>query len=56
MARQQNEELTKRTAAYRKLLQREDLTLKMARRKTTFVLVAGIAALALAGWLVGYFG
>jgi hypothetical protein len=55
MARKRNEEPTKRTAAYRNLLQREDLTMKMVRRRTTFVLVGGIAALALAGWLLAYF-
>jgi hypothetical protein len=55
MAPRRNEELTKRTAAYRNLLQHEDLTMKMARRRTTFVLVGGIAALALAGWLLAYF-
>jgi hypothetical protein len=55
MARKQNEEPTKRTAAYRKLLQREDVTLKMVRRRTTFALVGWLAALALAGWLLAYF-
>ena len=55
MARKRNEEPTKRTAAYRNLLQREDLTMKMVRRKTTFVLAGWIAALALAGWLLAYF-
>jgi hypothetical protein len=55
MARKRNDEPTKRTAAYRNLLQREDLTMKMVRRRTTFVLVGWIAALALAGWLLAYF-
>ena len=55
MVRKPREEPTKRTAAYRNLLQREDLTMKMARRKTTFVLVGGIAALAFIGWLLAYF-
>jgi len=50
-----NEEPTRRTAAYRNLLQREDLTMKMVRRRTTLVLVGWIAALALAGWLFAYF-
>lgn len=43
-----------RTAAYRNLLKREDLTMKMVRRRTTFGLAALIAALALAGWLLAY--
>jgi hypothetical protein len=55
MARRRNEEPTKRTAAYRKLLQREDVTLKMVRRRTTFALVGWLAALSLAGWLLAYF-
>jgi hypothetical protein len=55
MAPKRNEEPTKKTAAYRNLLQHEDLTMKMVRRRTTFTLVAWIAALALAGWLLGYF-
>jgi hypothetical protein len=55
MARKRNEEPTKRTAAYRNLLQSEDLTMKMVRRRTNFVLIGGIAALVLAGWLLGYF-
>jgi hypothetical protein len=29
--------------------------MKMVRRKTSFVLVGWIAALALLGWLLGYF-
>jgi len=56
MARHRNEELTKRTAAYRNLLQREDFTMKMARRRTVFVLLGWFAALALAGWALAYFG
>jgi hypothetical protein len=55
MAPKRSEEPGGRTAAYRNLLQREDLTMKMARRRTTFGLVAAIAALALAGWLLAYF-
>ena len=55
MARERKEEPGSRTAAFRNLLQREDLTMKMARRRTRFVLVATIAALALAGWLLAYF-
>ena len=55
MARKRKEDPTKRTAAYRNLLQHEDLTMKMVRRKTTFVLAAWIAALAAAGWLLAYF-
>jgi len=43
------------TAAFRNLLQREDLTMKMVRRRTNFVLLAAIGALALAGWLLAYF-
>jgi hypothetical protein len=43
-----------RTAAYRNLLKREDLTMKMVRRRTAFGLVALVAALALAGWLAVY--
>ncbi len=54
MARRRNEEPTKRTAAYRNLLQREDVTMKRVRRRTTLVLVGWIAALALAGWLLTY--
>ncbi len=56
MAAKQNQELTKRTAAYRNLLQREDLTLKMDRRRTIFALVGWFAALALVGWALAYFG
>ena len=55
MAPKRSEEPGGRTAAYRNLLQREDLTMKMVRRRTTFGLVATIAALALAGWLLAYF-
>lgn len=55
MARQRDEDPTKRTRAFRNLLQHEDLTVKMARRKTTFALAVGIAVLALLGWLLGYF-
>jgi hypothetical protein len=54
MARKRNEDPTKRTAVYRSLLQREDLTMKMVRRRTTFTLIGWIAALALAGWLLTY--
>jgi hypothetical protein len=43
-----------RTAAYRNLLKREDLTMKLLRRRTSFGLAALIAALALAGWLAVY--
>ena len=56
MARERNEEPGSRTAAFRNLLQREDLTMKMVRRRTNFVLVAAIAALALVGWLLAHFG
>jgi hypothetical protein len=55
MARKRDQEPTKRTAAYRNLVQHEDLTMKMVRRRTTFVLVAWLAALSLAGWLLAYF-
>jgi hypothetical protein len=55
MARERNEEPGSRTAAFRNLLQREDLTMRMARRRTSFGLVAAIVALALAGWLLGHF-
>ena len=55
MARRRNEEPSSRTAAYRKLMQREDLTMKIVRRRTNFVLVAMLAALALVGWLLAYF-
>jgi hypothetical protein len=54
MVRKRNEEPGSRTAAYRKLLQHEDLTMKMARRRTSFMLAAAIAALALTGWLLAY--
>lgn len=56
MARKRTEEPGSTTAAFRNLLQREDLTMKIVRRRTRFVLVATIAALALAGWLLAYFG
>ena len=56
MARARNEEPGSRTAAFRNLLQREDLTMKMVRRRTNFALVAAIAALALVGWLLAHFG
>jgi len=55
MARKQNEEPGSRTAAFRNLLQREDLTMKMVRRRTNFVLVAATAALVLVGWLLARF-
>jgi hypothetical protein len=55
MARARNEEPGSNTAAFRNLLRREDLTMKIARRRTRFVLIAAIAALALAGWLLAYF-
>ena len=55
MAAKRTEEPGSRTAAYRNLLQREDVTMKMVRRRTTFGLLAAIAALALAGWLLAYF-
>lgn len=55
MVPKRTEEPGSRTAAYRNLLQREDLTVKMVRRRTAFGLVAAILALALAGWLLAYF-
>jgi hypothetical protein len=55
MARARNEEPGSRTAAFRNLLQREDLTMKMVRRRTNFVLMAAIGTLALVGWLLAYF-
>jgi len=55
MALERKEEPGSRTAAFRNLLQREDLTMKMVRRRTTFVLVAAIGALVLLGWLLSYF-
>ena len=55
MARERKEEPGSRTAAFRNLLQREDLTMKMVRRRTNFVLVAAIAALVLVGWLLARF-
>jgi hypothetical protein len=55
MARKRGGEPGSNTAALRNLLQREDLTMKMVRRRTNFVLIAGIAALVLAGWLLAYF-
>ena len=56
MARERNKEPGSTTAAFRNLLRREDLTMKMVRRRTNFVLVAAIAALALVGWLFVHFG
>jgi hypothetical protein len=56
MARQRNGEPGSNTAAFRNLLQREDLTMKMVRRRANFVLVAAIAALVLVGWLLAHFG
>jgi hypothetical protein len=55
MARKRKEEPGSTTAAFHNLLQREDLTMKMVRRRTNFVLVAASAALALVGWLLAYF-
>lgn len=55
MATKRNAEPGSRTAAFRNLLQREDLTMKMARRRTTATLIVAIAALALVGWLLAYF-
>jgi hypothetical protein len=55
MASKRSEEPGGRTAAYRNLLQREDLTMKMVRRRTALGLIAAVAALALAGWLLAYF-
>ena len=55
MAPKRTAEPGSRTAAFRNLLRREDLTMKMARRKTTATLLAAIGALALAGWLLAYF-
>ena len=55
MVPKRTEEPGSRTSAYRNLLQREDLTVKMVRRRTAFGLVAEILALALAGWLLAYF-
>jgi hypothetical protein len=55
MARARNDEPGSRTAALRNLLQREDLTMKMVRRRTNFALLAAIGALALVGWLLAYF-
>ena len=55
MAGKGTEDTGPRTAAFRNLLQREDVTMKMVRRRTTFGLVAAILALALAGWLLAYF-
>jgi hypothetical protein len=45
MARERNGEPGSNTAALRNLLQREDLTMKMVRRRTNFVLVAAIVRL-----------
>ena len=55
MARKREQQPGNRTAAYRNLLRREDLTLKMARRKITLGLVAAGAGLALVGWLLVHF-
>jgi len=55
MAREQKEEPGSTTAAFRNLLRGEDLTMKMVRRRTNFVLVAVIGALLLVGWLLTYF-
>ena len=55
MARKRTEEPGSGTAAFRNLLQREDLTMKMVRRRTSFGLIAAIAALALLGWLLAYY-
>lgn len=55
MAGKRTEDTGPRTAAFRNLLQREDLTVKMVRRRTAFGLLAAIVALALAGWLLAYF-
>ena len=55
MARKRSDEPGSTTAAFRNLLQREDLTMKMVRRRTNFVLVAAIAALVLVGWLLARF-
>ena len=55
MAREQKKEPGSTTAAFRNLLQREDLTMKIVRRRTNFVLIAAIGGLALAGWLLAYF-
>jgi ferric-dicitrate binding protein FerR (iron transport regulator) len=43
-----------RTAAYRNLLKREDLTEAPTRRRMKWGFAALIAALALAGWLLTY--
>jgi hypothetical protein len=56
MARERKGDPGSRTAAFRNLLRREDLTMKMVRRRTNFVLVAAIAALVLVGWLLAHFG
>jgi len=55
MARARKEEPGSTTAAFRNLLQREDLTMKMVRRRTNLVLVAAIGALVLVGWLLAHF-
>jgi hypothetical protein len=55
MARERKKEPGSTTAAFRNLLQRDDLTMKTVRRRTNFVLLAAIGALALAGWLLAYF-
>ena len=54
MVRQRKQEPGSRTAAFRNLLQREDLTMKMARRRTSLVLVGAIVGLAVMGWLLAY--
>ena len=43
-----------RTAAYRNLLKRDDLTEAPTRRRMKWSLAALIAALALVGWLLTY--
>jgi hypothetical protein len=45
-----------RSGAYRSVLIGEDLTMRVTRRKTHFGLAAIIAVLALAGWVLSYFG
>jgi len=55
MAREQKKEPGSTTAAFRNLLQLEDLTMKIVRRRTNFVLIAAIGALALVGWLLAHF-
>ena len=55
MARKPKDRTGSRTAAFRNLVQREDLTMKMVRRRTAFVFAGWIADLALAGWVLAYF-